>query len=258
MRKSLAVVAFAAAPWLAFAQSAFDGVWKTDPKTVTAGSKPSQYVLKGGEYRCESCAPKIRVKADGTQYPLPGNPYIDFIAVKVVDDRVVEIVSRAGPKVVSTGRLVVSPDGKSLVREISTKEANGSTSNSSEKFLRVGAPAKGAHAVTGTWKFAELDTMTEETITFKTAAGMVYMNASDGTGYEASMDGTRAPLRNSPGYDGVSLRAKGSHTWEETSYSGDKPIWVSTYVVMPGGEKMKVAWEDRLRGARGIYYMLKQ
>jgi hypothetical protein len=258
MRKRLAVLALVALPWLACAQSAFDGVWRTDPKTVTAGSKPSQYVVKGGEYRCDSCAPKIRVKADGTQYPLPGNPYIDFICVTIVDDRVVEIISRSGPKVVSTGRLVVSRDGKSMVREISTKEANGSTSRSSEKFARVTPVVKGAHAVTGTWKFTELDNMTEETVTFKTAAGMVYMNASDGTGYEAQLDGKRAPMRNSPGYDTVSLKQKDRNTWEEVSYSADKPIWVSTYVVMPNGETMKVTWEDRLRGSRGTYTMIRQ
>lgn len=258
MRKSLAAVVLAALPLLAFAQSAFDGVWKTDPKTDTAGSKPSQYVVKGGEYRCESCAPRIRVKADGTQYPLPGNPYIDFISVKVVDDRVVEIVSRAGPNIVSSGRLVVAADGKSMMREISTKEANGTTSRSSEKFVRVGPVPKGAHAVTGTWRFAELDHMSEETVTFKTAAGMVYMNASDGTGYEAQLDGKRAPMRNSPGYDTVSLKQKDRNTWEEVSYSAGKAIWVSTYVVMPNGETMKVTWEDRLRGSRGTYTMIKQ
>ena len=258
MRKCLLAVAAAVIPWFAFAQTAIDGVWKTDPKSVVGASKPSQYVVKGGIYRCNSCAPKIRVQADGNPHPVPGNPYIDSVAARVVDDLTFEVVSKKD-KLVTTGTMTVSPDGRSMVREINAIEANGTTSHSTETLARVGSPApKGAHAVTGSWRFATLVKMSDETLTFKTAAGTLSMHGSDGSGYDAPMDGTKVPMRNSPGIDQVSVIARGGSTWEETSYSGDKPIWVNVMVLSADGEKLKITWEDKLRGEKGRFTMLRQ
>lgn len=258
MMKYLIVLAAAAMPWLASAQSAIDGVWKTDPKTVTGASKPSQYVVQGNQYRCESCAPKIRIKADGSAQPVPGNPYLDSVSARIVDDRTFEVVSKSG-KLATTGTMTVSADGKSMMREITSLEANGTTSHTTEMMMRVGAPApKGTHAVTGTWKFATLVKMSDETLTFKSAAGTLSMNASDGSGYDAQLDGTRAPMRNSPGTDTVSVTSRGGTMWEEVSYSGDKATWVNTMVVAPDGNTMKITWEDKLRGVKGSFTMVRQ
>src|SRR5438105_6842773 len=131
--KYLCIIAAAAFPALACAQAtALDGVWKTDPASVDQGSMPSQYLVKDNEYRCESCAPKIRVKADGTPQPLAGNPFIDTLTVRIVDTRVVEIRSRSGPTVSTTAKVTISEDAKSMTREIVTKEANGTTSHVTE------------------------------------------------------------------------------------------------------------------------------
>jgi hypothetical protein len=258
MKKLLSIAILAAAPWLAWAQSGIDGVWKTDPKTVTAGDKPSRYLVKGGEYRCDSCAPRIKVRADGTHQPLPGNPYIDQLAVKVVDDHTLEITATKDGRALSTGRITVSPDGKSLTRDVTSYDPNGTTSTSTEKLVRVGAVPRGVHPVSGTWKFTAIDRMSDEVITFKTASGTLIMNASDGSSYDAPMDGTRATYRNSPGIDQVSVKAKSGETFEETSWAGDKPLWVNTMIVSPDGTRMKVLWEDKLRGSRGSYVMVRQ
>jgi len=251
-------LAAAAAPWAAYAQGAIDGVWKTDPKSVVGASKPSQYVVKGGQYHCESCAPKIRVKADGNPQPVPGNPYLDTVSAKIVDEHTFEITSRKD-KLVTVGTMTVAVDGKSMVREVTSTEANGTTSHSTEMLTRVGGPPpKGAHPVTGSWRFATLVKMSDETITFKSAAGTLSMNASDGSGYDAPLDGTKAPMRNSPGTDQVSVVSRNGHTWEETSYSGDKPTWVNIMTLSPDGEKLRIVWEDKLRGAKGSFTMLRQ
>src|SRR5438445_47816 len=81
---------------------------------------------------------------------------------------------------------------QSMVRESTTREANGTTSSSTEMLTRVGPVPKHGHVVSGKWKFATLVKMTDETLTFKTAAGTLSMNASDGTGYDAPMDGTKS------------------------------------------------------------------
>jgi hypothetical protein len=258
MRKCLLAVAAAVIPWFGFAQTAIDGVWKTDPKSVVGASKPSQYVVKDGTYRCESCAPKIRVKADGSPHPVPGNPYLDTVSARVIDEFTFEVVSKKD-KLVTTGTMTVSADRRSMVREITAIEANGTTSHSTETLARVGAPPpKGAHAVSGSWRFAALVKMSDETLTFKTAAGTLSMNGSDGSSYDAPMDGTKVPMRNAPGTDEVSVTTRGGNTWEETSYSGGKATWVNLMVLSADGEKLRINWEDKMRGSKGSFTMLRQ
>lgn len=256
--KRIALFALAAmVPWFSWAQPTIDGVWKTDPKTVSGGSKPSKYVVDANEYRCESCAPKIKVAADGQPHSLPGNPYIQKITAHIVDDRTFEVTSVVG-KVATVGRMTISADGRSMVREITSQEANGTTSATTETLTRVGPIPKRGHAVSGTWKFATVVKMTDETITFKMTSGVLSMNASDGSGYDAPMDGTKVSFRNSPGIDWVSVVVRGGNTIEEVSYEGDKPVWANTMVLAPDGAKMKITWDDKLKGAKGTFTMLRQ
>jgi hypothetical protein len=258
IRMRLVLFALAAiVPWIAFAQPSIDGVWKTDPRSVTGGTKPSKYLVDAKEYRCESCAPKIKVPADGQPHAMPGNHYIDRISAHIVDDRTFEVTSVVG-KVATVGRMTVSADGRSMVREITSHEANGTTSATTETLTRVGAAPRHGHAVSGTWKFATIVKMTDETITFKMTSGILSMNASDGSGYDAPMDGTKASFRNSPGIDWVSVVVHGGNTIEEVSYAGDRPVWVNTMVVAPDGAKMKITWDDKLRDAKGTFTMIRQ
>lgn len=258
MRKFLWMLATAAIPFLAHAQGHIDGVWKTDPQSFTAPSKPSSYLLKDGVYRCVSCAPKVAVKADGADQPVADNPYMDAMAVRVVDDSTVEITTRTAGKVVSSGRVLVSPDAKTMTREMRYEKANGSSSTSTEKLTRVGALPKGAHPVSGTWKFSNYEWLSDETATFKTGAGVLSMNGSDGVTYDAPMDGTRVAVGNNPAADSVSVLFKGNSTWEETSWRAGKAVWVNTMVVSPDGEKMQVTWDDRERRVKGTYTMSRQ
>src|SRR6184192_3955894 len=124
MRKWLLSAALAAIPLFASAQSTIDGVWQTDPKTVTGASKPSHYIVDTSEYRCESCAPKIRTPADGKPRPLAGHPFIEKLSARIVDDQTFEVTSWAG-QIVTVGKMTVSADARSMVREITTREANG-------------------------------------------------------------------------------------------------------------------------------------
>jgi hypothetical protein len=259
MRKCLWIAGLAAIPWLAWAQSGIDGVWKTDPRSVTAESKPSRYVVTPNEYRCESCAPKIKIKPDGTQQPLSGNPYLDSVAARIVDDHVVEVTAVKDGKPLSNGRMTISADGKSMTREVTVHEANGTVSQSTERLVRVGAVPRGVHPASGTWKFTGLDRMTDETLTFKMASGTLIMNASDGSSYDAPMDGTKVPFRNSPGIDAVSVKmSRGGTTWEEISWRGDQPLWVNTMVLSRDESTLRINWEDKLRGVKGSYTMVKQ
>ena len=61
-------------------------------------------------------------KLDGKDYPLTGDPNADMRAFKKTDDKTIEITSKKDGKVVGTGTIVVSPDGKS--RTVTTTMTN--------------------------------------------------------------------------------------------------------------------------------------
>ena len=64
-------------------------------------------------------------KFDGKDYPVTGDPSSDMRSYKKVDDRTLEITSKKGGKVVSSGRIAVSADGKS--RTVTIKASGGTT-----------------------------------------------------------------------------------------------------------------------------------
>jgi hypothetical protein len=48
----------------AFGQAAFDGTWRVNPDSAQIKGN-DKYSLQNGMYRCDTCVPKIAVKADG-------------------------------------------------------------------------------------------------------------------------------------------------------------------------------------------------
>jgi hypothetical protein len=49
---------------------------------------------------------------DGRDYPVTGDPDSDARSYRKIDDRTLEFWVKKGGKVIATGKLVVSPDGK--------------------------------------------------------------------------------------------------------------------------------------------------
>src|SRR3984957_11998582 len=77
-------------PVLMLAQSAFDGTWKIDMNKAEFPKKPDVYLLQNGMYECNTCAPPVKVKADGQDQPVTGHPYYDTAAVTVISDHEIE------------------------------------------------------------------------------------------------------------------------------------------------------------------------
>ena len=102
------------APAVLPAQSPLDGTWKVDMNHVDWSKKPDIYLLQGGMYSCTTCTPAYKIKADGTDQPVTGHPYVDTIAITVVSDHVVKEVDKKGGKVVGTSTTTISPDGKTM------------------------------------------------------------------------------------------------------------------------------------------------
>ena len=64
-------------------------------------------------------------KFDGKDYPLMGDPAADTRSYKKIDDRTAELTNKKGGKVTATGRIVISPDGKSRTVTVSATDADG-------------------------------------------------------------------------------------------------------------------------------------
>jgi hypothetical protein len=64
-------------------------------------------------------------KFDGKDYPVTGDPSSDSRSYKKVDDRTLELTVKKDGKVTTTGRIVVSADGKSRTVSTSGTDAKG-------------------------------------------------------------------------------------------------------------------------------------
>ena len=64
-------------------------------------------------------------KFDGKDYPLTGDPNADTRSYKKIDDRTTELTNKKDGKVIATGRIVLSADGKSRTVTVSGTDPNG-------------------------------------------------------------------------------------------------------------------------------------
>ena len=64
-------------------------------------------------------------KFDGKEYPVTGEAATDMRSYKRVDDRTLELTGTKGGKIMQTGTVVVSPDGKTRTVTISGTTAAG-------------------------------------------------------------------------------------------------------------------------------------
>lgn len=73
-------------------------------------------------------------KFDGKDYPLTGDPDADVRSYKVVDDRTLTLTMKKGSKVTTTGRLVVSADGKSRTVTTTATDPQGQKVNTTAVY----------------------------------------------------------------------------------------------------------------------------
>jgi hypothetical protein len=64
-------------------------------------------------------------KFDGRDYAVTGDPTADMRSYKMIDDRTLALTVKKGGKVTTTGRIVVSADGKSRTVTTTSKDDKG-------------------------------------------------------------------------------------------------------------------------------------
>lgn len=255
----LVIALLASAP--AIAQNAIDGTWKFNLSDAQFPKKPDVYLLQNGKYQCKTCVPPIDVKADGQDQPVSGDPYLDSVSIKVVDDRTIEEIDKKNGKTVTTSKTVVSPDSKTAAFEFTdSSNTNADPVMGKGSITRVAKGPTGSHAISGSWVTSKMDTLSDNglVVTFKVEGDSLKMSNQTGQSYVAKMDGTDAPYKGDPGTTSVSVKSAGKNTIEETDKRDGKVITVARMTVAPGGKTMMLMVEDKLRGTNSQFTATKQ
>jgi hypothetical protein len=248
-------------PALAAAQSAFEGTWKIELNTAKFPEKPDEYLLQNGMYQCKTCVPLVDVKADGQDQKVSGHPYFDTMSVRVVDDRTIEQTSKKNGKVVATSKTSVSADGKTLTFEFSDSSAsNAGPVTGKGQATRVAKGPAGSHAISGSWRTAKVDTVSDNGLlfTYKVGGDSLSMTTPTGQSYTAKLDGTEAPYKGDPGTTSVSVKKAGRGALEETDRREGKVISVSRMSVSADGKTMTIKVDDKLHGTQSEFTAKKQ
>ena len=135
------VTFFVALTWC-FAQDAMMGTWKLNeakskigtgsPKNSTvvieASGENVKITMDGADATGKATHSEWTGMFDGKDYPVSGDANSDTRSYKKIDDHTVEVTGKKGTRVMISGRVVVSADGKTR-----TAHVNG-TSPSGQKF----------------------------------------------------------------------------------------------------------------------------
>src|SRR5215469_16022183 len=248
-------------PALATGQSPFEGTWKFELNTAQFPKKPDVYLVQDGMYHCKTCVPAIDVKADGQDQKISGHPYYDTVSIKVVDDRTIQETDKKNGKTVATSKTWVSADGNTLMFEFSdSSNTNADPVTGKGSETRVSKGPAGSHAISGSWRMAKLDSLSENglVITYKVTGDSLTMSTLNGQGYTAKLDGTEAPYKGDPGTTSVSVKKISDHALEETDKRDGKVISVARLTASADGKTMKIAIDDKLRGTQSEFTATKQ
>ena len=131
-------------------------------------TKPNVFLLHNNIYQCKSCVPMIKIKADGQDQTVAGNPYYDTLSVKVLDDRSIEETRKKSGKIVAISRLTVSTDGNATFEFTDHSHASAEPVVGKGGMVRVGKNKRpaGAYAISGEWRTSEMESMSDNALTF--------------------------------------------------------------------------------------------
>jgi len=238
-------------PLSVMGQNPFDGTWKLDVNSIQFDPKANVYLLQSGMYDCQTCVPPIKIKADGTDQKVIGDPYNDRMSFKVIDEHNAETTSKKDGKIVGTSKYVVSADGNTLTTDWTySGNPNSGTQTGHYTEKRVGMAPSGAHLISGSWQFQTQNASenTDLIWTYKVSGNEMAMTSRGGQSYTAKLDGTDAQFKGDPGTTSVSARMIGKNKYEETLKRDGKVITVNTSTISDDGMTLSIVSEDKLQG----------
>ena len=122
-----------------FAADDFMGTWKLNeakskigpgvPKNTTvmyeAAGDSVKITIDGADADGKPTHNEWTGKFDGKDYPVTGDPSSDARALKKIDDHTITFSVKKGDKVITTGRIVLSADGKTRTVTTTSTDAKG-------------------------------------------------------------------------------------------------------------------------------------
>jgi len=259
MKKLLCTIALLF-PALMFAQSPFDGTWKTNMAASKLSQKPYTYSVNNGMYDCESCAPKItNLKADGNDQPVTGQTY-DTLTVQVVSPTQVRFITKKAGKTTGDSTRTVSADGKTLTIKGTNYPADGSAPVKTDvQFTRIASGPAGSNAVSGSWRIQSIQEDTAGLTTTWTVAGdEVSMKTGDGLTWQAKFGGPAQPVQGTYTDEKVSVKKLGAREIEVTYTRDGKPYVVNKVTVSADGKKITEVSDNKWTGRVSTYVDEKQ
>ncbi len=247
-------------PVMLFAQSPFDGTWKTNMAESKLSPKPYVFSVNNGMYECESCAPKIKnLKADGQDQPVTGQTY-DTLAVQVVDGNTIHVTAKKAGKPEFEQTRTASQDGKMLTNSVTNYPADGSQPVKAEaKFTRVSKGPAGSNATSGSWRIQNVNEDTAGlTSTWKGGGDTLSMSTPTGESWEAKLDGKEYPVKGTYANQTVSVKPLGDRAIEVTYKRDGKLYSVHKITVSPDGKKMTSVVDNKQTGRSSTYVDEKQ
>lgn len=257
--KSLLLILVALGSISAFPQSAFDGTWRLNTQ-IAQFKGHDKFSLQNGTWQCDTCVPKVSIKADGQEHAVSGSPYYDALTVREVNDHTVESSSKLHAKPAGKNKMTVSDDGKTLTTEWSFISESGKEGNGKFTETRVGEAPAGANKVSGTWQLNKVEDASDSvsTVTYKVTDDGLSMSDPTGDSYTAKFDGKDYPYKGDPGTTSVSLKKIDANTIEETDKRNGKVVVVSRMTVGPDGKTMKIKLDDKLHDQKAEWTAEKQ
>jgi hypothetical protein len=248
-------------PTVLVAQSPFDGTWVAKLDSVQFPKRPERYSLQNGTYECSTCIPRIKVKADGKNYPVAGSPYFSTIAVQIISDHSIQITEKQADRTVYSETDTVSSEGKDLVQRITdSAAANGEPVTTVETYKRVSQGPAGSGPISGSWQAEKVEASSDNgvSVTYHSIPDGLQASNPSGEGYSAKFDGRDYPIQGEPAHNTVSLKRINPNTIVETDKQDGAVHYKLRMAVSRDGRLMKVTETDNERGSQITYIMEKR
>lgn len=251
--------ALVAAPLLA--ASPFDGVWKADTSAMAPSSRPLIMVLRKGLFTCLSCAPQLRIKADGQMHAVVGDPSEDEVSIALVGTDTITEVDRLHGRIVSMTSNTLSADGNALHTSWTDLSGQDRKAVVGGMIQRRVAPAPaGAHPISGGWQAERLTHITESAMTVKIALKdrTFSYRLPNGTGYDAPIDGAPVPLNGAPSETMVKVTMPAPDTIVESDLRDGHEVHSLTLTIAADGRTIAQLVRDQAGSPANRLTLVKQ
>lgn len=224
---------------------AFEGTWRPDPRLPGATRRPETVQLVSGFYDCKGCDPPYKIKADGRDQTVPGNPVFDTMSITMSDPHTVKGIVKKNGVAVGDILITVSPDGATKTEKTTLTGVAPKPVEVTSRYRRVAEGAPGSHPVSGAWQLIDTDvTNHAQDTTFRIDGGKLVMTDRMGGFYAAKLDGTQAPYGGNPQYDAVAIKVLNKRTLEESDLKGGKVLQIRRWSIGPGNDTLQARFDD--------------